>query len=306
VKNLARLVLFFTVCFILVSVSAVLFSFFQARIDAARMIPPRAFSPLAECILASRRLLPLGVYLSLLLALSYTSRRRIPIPAAVLILFILGTGCTIALSLGLARLRDLGAPAAEAPAPLGDPGLILSQGDTVMVLLRGSADPDGPRVVSIPDRPLIYQESPRGPENTPLALPPIPFRRERAPLLSGILADVSLSARQLDRRLQDGLIPFAIYAASLVFLLVSLRFILDFSRWPLANLFLGALAFRGVLALESFVNTGEIQGFIASLAEHYVPRPLITPGIFCGLALLVILYTALIHLARGRRAMDGY
>jgi hypothetical protein len=139
-----------------------------------------------------------------------------------------------------------------------------------------------------------------------LALPPIPFRRETASFSAGILADISLSARQFDRRLQDGLIPFAVYTASLVFLLVSLRFILDFSRWPLANLFLGALGFRGILALEAFVNTGEVQGFIASLAGDDVPRPLISPGIFCGLGLLIMLYTVLVYFARGRRAKDGY
>jgi hypothetical protein len=302
VKNIARLTLFFSAAFILVFLLSAAAYILRVRIEAAQAIPARPLALFPALILAARKALPLGVYGSLLLALSYTSRRAIPIPVTILGLLILASGFTLALSLGISRAEAIEAPGPErVPATLGKEGLLLSRGNTVMVLLGDPADPEGPRVVSLPNRPLVYQERPIGPGNTVLELPPAPFHREPSFFLSGILTDTALTADQFDSRLKSGLIPFIIYSGSLIFLLVSLRFVLEFSGWPLANLFFGALVFRGVLAFEAFVNSREIQDFIAPLLGSRIPGFLITPLIFCGLGLLTVLYTALVRLAGDRR-----
>jgi hypothetical protein len=252
---------------------------------------------------SARDVLPLGLYLSLLFTLSYSSRQKIPIPMTILGLLILGSVLTTGLFLGTGRISLINAPAAVSGRTLGQRGLMLSRGDTAMVLLEEPANPSGSRVVSIPNRPLIYQELP-GPNNTIPDLPPAPFRDGGSSVLAAILTDTTLTARQFGSRLEEGLVPFIIYVSSLIFLLASLRFILDFSSWPLANLFLGALVFRGILAFEGFINSGDIQTVIVSITGHRVPPSLITPYSFCAIGLLISLYTALIHLARDRRRRD--
>jgi hypothetical protein len=174
-----------------------------------------------------------------------------------------------------------------------------------MVLLKESGNALGPRVVSLPGRPLFYQEVPIGPNNTALALPAMPFRDEMPWFIQSMLIDFTLTSREFDDKLREGIIPFAIYAGALIFLLASLRFLLDLSSWPLANLFLGALAFRGILALGTFLSTKEVNTLLVSFIGKRLPPAFITPLAFCALGVLVILYTLLVHLARGKGAEDA-
>jgi hypothetical protein len=174
-----------------------------------------------------------------------------------------------------------------------------------VVLLKESGDALGPRVVSLPGRQLFYQEVPMGPNNTVLALPVMPFRDETPWFIQSMFIDFALTAREFEDTLREGYIPFAIYAGALIFLLASLRFLFDLSSWPLANLFLGALAFRGILALDTFLGTKEVNTFLVSFIGQRLPAPYITPLAYCALGVLVILYTLLVHLARGRGAKDA-
>jgi hypothetical protein len=167
-----------------------------------------------------------------------------------------------------------------------------------IILLKGPAESRGPRVVSLPGEPLIYQEVSLGPNNTALSLPPLPFRNETGPQLTGLFIDFALTARQLEDRFWEGLVPFFSYTAALSLLLLSLRFILDAGRWPLASFFVGALAFRGALALETFLNTGEAQDYLAVFTGDWAPRALISPLIFAALALVIFLFTGLVHLVK--------
>jgi hypothetical protein len=173
------------------------------------------------------------------------------------------------------------------------------------VLLKESRDARGPRVVSLPGQKLFYQEDPIGPNNTVLALPAMPFRDETPWFIQSMLIDFTLTSQKFDDTLKAGIIPFSTYAVALIFLLVSLRFLLEASSWPLANLFLGALAFRGILALDTFLNTKEINTLLVSFIGKRLPPPLITPLAFCALGALVILYTLLVHLARGKGAENA-
>jgi hypothetical protein len=214
-----------------------------------------------------------------------------------IVLFILGSAFCVGITTaaeGFSRLARYIAPAKS----LGNPGLILTQADNAMVLIEDPAEVWGRRVVSIPGRPLLYQETPRGPDNKPIALPPIPFRTGTAWVLESFIIDFSITSRQMDSRFDQGLLPFLTYICALVFLLVSLRFVLGLSKWPLANLFLGALVFRGVLAMETFLNTLEVQEILNSLFGELVPLPYFSPLIFVFLGLLVCLYTFLSYLAR--------
>jgi hypothetical protein len=299
VKNIARIVLFFSISFVLVFLVSVLMGSLHAWIEAVRTVPAQKNSILPAA-LAARGALPLALYLSLLLTLSYSARRAIPVPLTIICLCIFAGVFALGVSLGIARAGAVNAPALRPPpGGLGKPGLVLSRASTVMILMGDPEDPAAPRVVSIPGRPLIYQETPR------TALPPVPFKNEGGPFLRDVLTDISLTAQRFNRLLEEGIVPLGIYMGSLIFLLVSLRFVLDFSNWPLANLFLGALIFRGVLAFESFLNSLEIQNVITVFTSRLIPSSLISPGVYCSLGGVIVLYTILVSLTRSRRNRDA-
>jgi hypothetical protein len=299
VKKVARLVLFFSLCFAVLFILAALIRYLSIRIDMVRLLPVRQEIYLPEIITAARWALPFSIYFSLLFGLSYTARLEISAPLSILCLVILAGGFGTALSLGLERAGFI-PPAGDAVKPLGGPGLILTQADTVVVLLGGPAEPRGPRTVSIPGRPLIYQENPQGPNNTILALPPVPFRTAVPWFLQSAAIDFTLTGGQFEARFREGLIPFLTYALSLIFLLSSFRFIMNLSIWPLANLFTGALIFRGILALETFINSPEMGDPLASFLGNRISPENMGPLAFCSFAVLICLYTALVYLAKRR------
>ncbi|MDR1444940.1 MAG: hypothetical protein LBI94_08690 [Treponema sp.] len=305
-KNIARLVLFFTLSFAGIFVFTATIRFLHMRIDVIRVLPPQNSRVETELLAAARWALSLSLYSSLLLSLSYTARRRIFAPAAMLCLFILASAASLGITIGAGRLSRLSSSVIPA-RPLGNPGLILTQADNAMVLIQNPAEEWGSRVVSIPGQPLIYQEVPRGPDNQPISLPPIPFRTDAAWVFQSIDIDFSLASGQLGRRFDSpgsGIIPFMAYICALVFLLVSLRFVLGLSKWPLANLFLGALVFRGILSLETFLITPEFQEILNNFLEDLIPPSYTIPLIFVFLGFFVCLYTVLSYLVRRKELKE--
>ncbi|MDR2619155.1 MAG: hypothetical protein LBC62_09830 [Treponema sp.] len=294
-KNLARLALFFSICFTVVFLASVLLRFLGLWIDTARIMPLEPEQS-ANFIAALKRALPAALYFSILLTLSYAGRRKMAVSLSILGVFVLSTVFVLGFSLGIRQIQGVNFVLDASPAVRGRPGLILSRGGTVMVLLKEGNQ--GPRVTAFPGQPLLYQEVPRGPNNSVLALPSLPFRDETPWFIQSIFIDLTLSARELDSRLEEGLPFFCVYAGALIFFLASLRFLLDLSNWPLTNLFLGALAFRGILALETFLNSKETAALLGSFLGKGLPALFITPLVFCVLGALVILYTLLACLAR--------
>jgi hypothetical protein len=303
VKSLARLAFFFSLSFMAVFLTASAIRYLHIWIDAARLIPAAPLDIFASLISAGQWALPVTLYTSVLLALSYSARKAFPLPLSILCVFVLACGFTAGLSLGLFRANTaLVLPWTAGPPVLGGPGLILTQGETAVVLLDGSAKPEGSRVIAVPGRPLIYQKTPVGPVNAGFTLPSVPFRTGSPYFITSLFIDFSLVAGRFRDRLNEGYIPFGIYLGALCLLLSSLRFVMDLTSWPLANVFLGALGFRGILAAGTFLDSAEIQQFILLFLKADIPQGLITPLVFCGLAVLAVLYTLLVHLARGRRA----
>jgi len=227
-----------------------------------------------------------------------------PVPLAIFGILVLGCAFSLGASQGIKRAGALDLALKPVSSLQGGSGLILSRLDNSIILLKGSSDVRGPRVVSIPGRPLIYQDVPLGPNNTILNLPALPFRDDTPWFVRSMAIDFSLSAAELRGRLEDSLLSFAAYAFSLILLLASLRFLVGLSKWPLANLFLGALVFRLIVALETFLNAREINALIDSFLAKRLPSQLITPAVFCVLALLLIFYTLLVRVARPRRNED--
>jgi hypothetical protein len=304
VKNLAKLALLFSISFAVIFLAATGARLFSLRVDWARTLPQKPEAVLSSLIVAARWALSLTLYGSLLLALSYAARGHY----SALLSLICVVALSLAFSFGILFALDhweAVPPAKGAGIPLGGNGVILSnslnRNETSIVLLNGPAEPLGPRVAAIPDRPLLFQE---GALSVGFDLPPVPFGDDTPWFLKSLSIDIKLSAEQLRQRFNAGNISFLIYAGALIFLLSSLGFTMKISAWPLANLFIGALAFRGILALETFFNTPEMQLIFESFLKNMFPVALTVPLIFFTFGMLVSVYQILVYAAKKRSYDD--
>jgi hypothetical protein len=298
VKNLAKLILSFTFSFIAILILAGLAGLLNGWANTALLFPPAAL-PALSAVLAPA--LSISLYFSLLFGISYSSRRRIPCVVSLAVLLALSLGLATVASLGLSRLEEMNLPHLTVPAASVQPGLALTVTpgvDPTRIVLLGTT-PEGARVLSLPGQTLFLE-----PASTSYRVRQVrlPFREERNAILSGISADFAGSARVLKAWFDAGIAPFTLYAGSLSLFLISIGCLVNISFWPLANLFFGALAFRGALALEHFLNTTETHRLLSSFAGNIIPESLINPVIFTVLGSLILLYSGLVYLARGRRS----
>jgi len=297
-------VLFFSLSFALLFLVVTGLRFLTLRVEWIRTLSQEQGAILVDLIIAARWALSFCLYGGILIGLSYVVRKEVFAPLALPCVILL----TLAFIWGIGQLVD---NAENIPSikthekPLGEPGLILSNtirpSGTVIVLLQGPAEPAGSRVVATPGKPLLYQTEFAGKTLPSAVLPPAPFIDDCPWFLKSLAIDLRLNAELLRQHLNGGLLPFLMQTGSLVLLLCSFIVILKLSLWPLVNLFLGCLAFRGILALEIFFNTPEMQDVFDSFLQNRLPLSTVVPIIFCGVGLLIYLYSFLVFLAKGRR-----
>jgi len=177
----------------------------------------------------------------------------------------------------------------------------LNRNETAVVLLDGMSNPHGPRVTAIPNRPLVFQQS----SNAVFNLPPVPFGEDTPLFMKSLAADIRLNSEMFTLKFTEGLISYLIYAGSLIFLLCSLGYAMKFSVWPLANVFLGALAFRGVLALCTFFTTQDVLEIAGSFVNNLIPVSLTIPLVFIVFGILINIYSLLVFASK-RRVDNDY
>ena len=186
----------------------------------------------------------------------------------------------------------------------GERGLILSntlnRNETAVVLLEGMANPHGPRVIVNMNQPLTFQQS----SNAALTLPSVPFGDDTPLFMKSLAADIRFGSEMFSRRYSEGFISYLSYTGSLIFLLCSLGFAVKFSIWPLANLFIGALAFRGVLTLCNFFNTQDVQGITGFFLDNLIPVSFALPLAFLVFGFLINIYSLLVFASRRRHDND--
>jgi hypothetical protein len=300
VKKLVKLVLFYSISFAILMIVSTGLRFLAAR--AWSGTPPETV--LAGLITAARWSLSLGIYGGIILGLSYIARKKVFAPLAVVFIGALSLILACVVSKGLNDWENV-PPLVNPARSLGGPGLIAANNalldGTVVVLLQGPANPE-PRVVAVPGQPLLYRAEFPGRDVT--ASPSGPFANNSPWFLQSLAIDLRLSGENLRRQFDGGPFPFLLYAGALTVLLTSCLFIFRLSAWPLANLFLGCLAFRGILALETFFNSADMQVAFDSFLENRLPVSLAVPLIFCFIGILAHLYSLLAFVA-GRRDDHG-
>ena len=277
--------------------------FLAIRIEWAGVLPQQTKAVLTGLIAAARWALSLSIYGGILMGLSFAAREKVFAPFAVL--FIGALSLIFVCFIGQVLKNWENVPAVVNPTqPLGGPGLIAANNalleGTVVVLLQGPSDP-GRRVVAVPEKPLLYQTEFPGREV--IAQSSGPFGNSNPWFLQSLDIDLRLSAENLRQRFDAGLIPFLIYAGALIVLLTSCLFVFNLSAWPMANLFLGCLAFRGIMALETFFNSPEMQDVFESFLQSRLPVPQAVPFIFCSVGILAYFYSFLVFIA-GKRDIN--
>jgi hypothetical protein len=305
-KSIRRLIVVFALSFIISFLLFVLIKILGLWLEALRT--SSFIFNRWEFISAAYWALPIALYLSLLAALSYSVRKNIPAVPSMLLIGILAMGFSVGFLLGIDRAALI--PAAPSSRfnrdlqdnmRLGGPGLVLTEENFAVVLLNDPKELRGARVVSIPGKPLIYQEDPVGPEDKPLERPPVPFRDESTYFMESIGIDFTLTGMNLAVGLKQNFFLFLYYTGSLILLLVSCRFILQLSHWPLANLFLAVFAYRGILATDTYLHKPEVLNRTASFLQNRIPSDLINPCIFVIMSMIIILFNVLVSAARHRR-----
>jgi len=297
-------VVFFSITFAIIFAISAGIRFLNLRVDWAKNLPPKPETSLTLFIAAAHWALSLTLFSTVIVTLNYAIRRNyfalMTIVCVMSLSFIFCFGITTALEHG----RTV-PPAQTMGIPMGARGLILSnslnRNETAVILLRGAFEPLGPRVVAIPGQPLVFQET----ATANLDLPPVPFADETPWFLKSLSIDIRLNAQTLLQKFREGFSSYFIYAGSLIFLLCSLGYAVKFSVWPLANLFIAALIFRGILMLETFFNTPEIQEVAGSFLDNKLPVSLALPLIFFVFGMLVYFYSFLVFLVK-RRDDDEY
>jgi hypothetical protein len=304
VKNFTKQAVLFIISFLVIFLAAAGLRFLFLRVEWAKNLPPKPETALTLLIAAAHWALSLSLFSSILFSLSYSIRKKYSAIMSIVSVMCLSFLLCYGVSFILENWKSV--PSARStPVSLGDKGVILSnslnRNETAVILLNGTAEPLGPRVAVIPGQPLLFYES----ASVSFDLPPVPFTDVIPWFLKSLSIDIRLNADIFYEKFTEGVFPFFVYAGSLIFLLCSLGISIKFSAWPLANLFLSILGFRAVLAVETFLNTPEIQELIDSFLKGMIPLTMSVPFIFLATGLLLCLYSFLIFAVK-RRPVDDF
>ena len=296
-KGTARLIVFFSIFFLFVLCTSASAALVRRWVAASTALPVLSFALVPETYSAVQGSLPFTFFVSVLFGLSYSARRKIFAPMAMITLCALSTLFVVGAVQGFGALASAAGTKSIKPSALAEKGQIRSYG-TGKAVLVGDADTDQPRwVIAEPDRPLSLKQL--GPDAAGI-LSEDPFESNVPASLRGLMADFSREAAAFNALASEDPLRLAAYIAALAFLLTSLRFVLHATRWPLANLLVGALAFRWILSFDLFVGSPETTSFIARLSGGALPDGFAGSLVLAATALVLSLYGFLNFLAQDR------
>jgi hypothetical protein len=305
-KQIAKLLLFFSLSFCLIFALALGIACLSNWVEILKELPERRFAELGEFIPGARWALSFTLYMSILLNMTYALRKRMHPMGALFIIFAASFGFTWAVSQGIFYAERMNTPPIVFSShKLGENGLVLKGKGIAIVLMDGPASSFGRRVIALEGRPLILEETPVGAEGGPIPLPPFRFAQKNDSAFGGLVADIAVSGNELARRFAENSESFATYLGALILILVSLASLLDIGAWPLANMFLGALLFRGIIFFEAFILRRDVQDYIEDFLHPWVPSYLAIPVAIGVVGLIFIVYSMLNSISRSGRPLYG-
>ncbi|MDR1399843.1 MAG: hypothetical protein LBJ41_07975 [Treponema sp.] len=280
-----RLIRFVCLWFISAFVVLTTAYFLAIRIDLARMLSfTQQEAKIDSLLTAGWRSLPLSVYITMLFGLSYCAQYKFPIFLSIIHMVVLSLLWIGFFSLILSVIQRGSPWPTETSHHLGGVGLITVDGDQSQVLLQ-VPDLSGMQVIAPPNSPLMYEDTQVG-----LGVPSVFFRNDTMYfIMERILGNFTHAGEQCGVRLRESFLSFFLYILALVFCLSTLRFVFDASSWPLANLFLGALLFWGVLKLETLLDSEQARTFISAINGEAFPMFLVVPLALFILGLVFLL-----------------
>jgi hypothetical protein len=296
VKNIAKVCYFFSVCFVVVLLVWTTAHFFQISETNAEVVTLPVFS-LWGFLEGARTGIPFALYLSVLISLSYTARKKIKIIPSMVTTFLLAVGWTFLSAWAVAHIPPHSNIAGK-PVSLVRDGLIVTTHSGQKAVFFPIGLPSSSLVFA---GALRFDDAPQ----TPNSANPLSFKADRVPLTQSIANDFLRLARNLAGLQEMGFAYFAVYTAGLVVLLVSTRFIMDLSVWALVNLFLGFIAFYGISAFELFIDSNWRYANLVSFVIDRTPTPLIDSLVLCITGLFVMGVSGAVYLIKKRRRKEA-
>ena len=293
--------------------------FLSLRVEWVKILPAKPETALTLFLSAAQWALSLSLFSSILISLNYVVRRKFFASVSIIFVMALSFAINFGIATALDRLNAMSVNTSQTTGvQLGGKGLILSNSPnrnlTEVVLLEGTTNPLGPRVVAAPNQPLVFYRSQTAAsavspvrvnsEQTEFTLPPVPFGDDTPWFLQSLDIDIRLNAEMFQKKFNGGFFSYLFYSGAFIFLLCALGYVCKFSAWPLANLFIATLVFRGVLSLSTFFNTPEMQEIIDSFFKQKLTVSFALPLCFFIFGALIHLYSLLAFAARRKDTND--
>lgn len=302
VKNVLRLVLFYLIAFLFFLLLGTGVSTMRVWMDGAFGIPPHSISVYSTVLYFLGATLPAAAFGASLLVIP-NGMRRGPLLTGTVVLF-LSTAVLTGVTYGTSVLRRTTVPAPRDlnAQVLGAPGLIVDYSEASLIYLDDPGNGLGKAVVAKAGAPLRVTSAREAQASVQRMRETSPFgpSLETPATFSSLERVFSGAAHRLSLAGQEGLMALLAYSLALALLMASFSPFAGVTKWPLADLVLCAIFYRGLLEFEGIVASGPVVRFASALGLG-VPQDYLVPGMLGAVGLLILVAGSLVRFLSGRR-----
>lgn len=299
-KGIARLLLVCVLTYIVILTLIGLLVFVHAWIQTVDSLYTAVFFPKSALLESFKLALPSALYLSILIGISYSVRRKVhAVPSLIILIVLIPALCTGSAEL-LEALINTSTQDQQVLVPdLKRNGLMIALGEETLIIAGPETDPALVAVKLSPYQAFKYY--PEGLGSLPEHIDsPNLFNQVRPSFVFSMAEDFKKVSDYWFALKKEKMLFFIGALAAISFLLVSLRGIMSFSAWPFANLVLSLIAFRLVLYLDVLLASEGTRLFLQKLITIPLHSYMIYMVPLCLLAVLLQLYSLLSFIAGNR------
>ena len=302
-RTAARLTIAFIAAFSFFLAAGTSVSVMRSWLEAAQAVPAITSFPLASKIFDSvSGAVPLAVFGALLLTIPLTARRVSGLMITGLTLFVLSGAAFFSLTYGVQSFSEAAKTANETVPirSLGTAGLVVNTPAETIAFAGASA-------VAISSKDTL-RVIPSGNANAVISragtIPPLGSSLDDNKTIAALTGDFQGCARRLETYSEAGWDKLLAYSCALALLLSSFCALAGATRWPLADLALCALGFRGILIFEDIISSGSVLRFAQGVSAG-LPEPFIVPIILGACGVFIFMVGVILRLTRGRMESHG-